>query len=195
MHLYSTWSRVQVLCLRDPTLVILPINIFLYCLKQKTMDWVTQTTSIHSLEGWSPRLGSKMLECLVQALLIHRELPSPVIPTWWRGKALVSLSPYKGTNTIKWVLLSWLHLILIISQRSYVQIHWGLRFQHMNFGKTNIQSIAPTIFDGYTTVRKKPLLIRHPFSFSKAFLSLVKLYWNFQEIQLSKKFNQCTWQL
>ena len=108
------------------------------CNKSPQIRWLKQQTFI-SLSV----LGSSRTRCQQGQVLVEGPLPGDAL-TWPSavcacacGEPIpVSSSPYADTNAIVRVLLSWLHLTLITSQRSHLLIPspCGLGFQHMNFG-------------------------------------------------------------
>ena len=104
--------------------------------------------SIYFLQFWrleSPRSRGWQIQFLMKTLFLAcRHSSSHCM--WERVGRCSGLSStsYKDTNPIIRVSSSWPHLNLFTSQRPHLQIplQWGLGFQHMNGGHTNIQTIA-----------------------------------------------------
>lgn len=103
-----------------------------------TTTTITVTTK-HELGGFKEQTyishvsgGWEVQDLLAASFLACRQLLSSCILTWHRQT--VRLIPSWGLHCHD----------LITSQRVHLQIssHWGLRFQHMNFGDTSIQFIA-----------------------------------------------------
>ena len=84
-------------------------------------------------------------QCLVSAhFLVHRRSLSPCILTWWTERALVSSTPYKGTNLIYEYLWHNYLLKAILPNTITVEI----LFQRMNFRghKQSLAELQGTIF-------------------------------------------------
>lgn len=134
---------------------------------------------------------------LVRAhLLIHRQLPSPCILTWQRENVLVSSFLCKGTDPTMGSLSFW-HKHYFSKTLPPNTNTLGIKVLAYTFGEdTNIQSIAATIFNGYTTVRKKAKQKNFCW-LGHLFLKHFNHWWSFIEIftQLSWKCNQWTGEL
>ena len=114
---------------------------------QNTIDWWTCITnaSFSVLVARGPLSGCQHGQVLVRALLMSLHgLPWTV----HTEQSWVVSSFYKDLNHIMKASSFWPNIVLIISQRLYLQIpsHQGLQFQHLSFGGHKIQSIATSIW-------------------------------------------------
>lgn len=92
----------------------------------------------HSSREGSPRSGCWWIRFLQGALFqVCRWPPSCCVLTWW-GEHLCCVSSYKGTNPIHGVPPSW--SFPETPPPRDPEITWGLGFQHVDFGGTQIFS-------------------------------------------------------